>query len=213
MFLTLNDFIGDCNVSQSRYGNVDLNSIIAASERKILIDLLGEDLYAKVIATPTTSPYSLLVSGTTYHVENQDGVTVNIVYQGLKPMLKYFAYADILKFQKDSNTNVGQVEAKVDNAEKSAANKLNVLISQAYNKGLALYGYDIDNYAVNDSFIRGKRYQEIENYKIYTEYEYYKLYLRGSVYNYLSYEKTNHPGYFPTWNFQIKNVMAFNGFL
>ena len=210
-FCVLADFTGDVNVSQSRYGNTDLNDVIAATEKKILKDLLGEDLYAKVIAEPTTSPYSLLVSGTTYHVENQDDVSVNIVYEGLKPMLKYFCYAEILKRQQNENTNVGQVEPNQDNSNRMQKNNLNTLISQAYNKGLDLYGYDIDNYAANDSFIRGKRFEQ--NIKVISEYDYYKCFLRASCYNYLSYEKTSHPNYFPTWDFCIKSISGFNGWL
>jgi hypothetical protein len=209
-FCVLADFTGDVNVSQSRYGNADLLSIIETTEKKILKDLLGEDLYAKVIAAPTTSPYSLLVSGTTYHVLNQDDISVNIVYEGIKPMLKYFCYAEILKRQQNENTSVGQVEPNQDNSNRMPKNNLNTLISQAYNKGLDLYGYDIDNYAANDSFIRGKRYQDL---KVISEYDYYQKFLRASCYNYLSYEATNHPSYFETWIFTIKNISGFSGWL
>lgn len=209
-FNLITDFSGDCNVSQNKYAKTDYETIIASTETKILKDLLGEDLYLKLIAAPTTAPYADLVNGKTYSVVNEDGVTVNVNYQGIKPMLKYFTYAEILKHQETENTEVGQVEPMQNNSGRVSKNNLSSLISAAYNKGVPLYGYDIESCSNNISFICGSRNSERFNTPTYN---YYDELVKGSCYNYLYYCKENYPSYFPTWKFIVKQEMFFNGYL
>ena len=97
-FITITDFVGEFNISQNKYATTDYNAIITATEEAVLKDLLGEDLYLKLIAdlngsyVPQTAKYLELVNGKTYSVINGDGVTVNVNYQGIKKMLKYFTW-------------------------------------------------------------------------------------------------------------------------
>lgn len=209
-FLLITDFTGDVNVSQNKYAKTDYENIIASVEEKILIDLLGEDLYLKLIATPTVSPYLELVNGTTYTVINADNVTVNVNYKGIKSMLKYFTFYEILKHQETENTEVGQVDPMQNNSQRVAKNNLSKLISDAYNKGVDLYGYDIQTYGNSKSLIRGLKDDSIHKYDYY---DYYKYYVKGSCFNYLYHCKENHATYFPTWQFTEKESMLMNGYL
>lgn len=209
-FNLITDFTGECNVSQNRYATTDYNAIIASIEEKILKSLLGDDLYLKLIATPSTAPYADLVNGKTYSVVNEGGITVNVNYKGIKQMLKYFTYAEILKLQESENTEVGQVEPMQNNSGRVTKKSLGILICSAYNKGVALYGYDIENCSYNLAFISGSRNADRFNKK---EYDYWSEIVKGSCYNYLYYCKVNYPSYFPTWQFTIKDEMFLNGYL
>jgi len=209
-FNVVSDFIGEFNISQNKYATTDYTSVIATTEEKILKDLLGEDLYMKLIATPTTAPYADLVNGKTYSVVNIDGVTVNINYQGIKKMLKYFTYAELLRYQETENTEVGQVEPSQTNSVRMAKNNLSAKISEAYNKGVKLYGFDIETYGNNASLIRGLRDSTV---KKYTEYDYYSEIVKGTAFNYLYYCEKNFPSYFPTWQFSKKDLSFCNGYL
>ncbi len=203
--LILSDFSGELNISQSKYGNADLISIIATVEEKILKDLLGEDLYLKLITTPAN--YTDLINGCTYSVINEEGITVNVIYQGLKPMLKYFTYAELLKHQQSENTEVGQVEPLQNNSIRMTKNNLSVKISEAYNKGVKLYGFDIENWKNDNSFICRRRNAERKK----TEYDYYAELVKGTAYNYLYTQRLQ--TVYLTWQFTIKDFMLANGYL
>ena len=207
MFVLLSDMTGQWNISQTKYGNTDLQLVIDTTVEKILKDLLGEDLYLKLIAGPTTSPYADLVNGKTYSVVNGDGVTVNVEYKGIKDMLKYFCYAEILKYQDNKATEIGQVEPLGQSSERMVKNQLNRLIETAYNKGVTLYGINIEAFQSNDSFIRGRRFRETLQQK--SQVDYYKYYVRGNCFNFLYNYKAN----YPTWQFTDKEEMIFGGWL
>jgi hypothetical protein len=215
-FIVRTDFVGEFKISQNRWANTDHDAIIASVEEKILKDLLGEDLYLKLIAdlngsyVPQTQKYIDLVNSKTYTVVNVDGVTVNVNYQGIKKMLKYFTYAELLKFQSTQNTEVGQVEPSQNNSTKVAPVNLSGLISDSYNKGLDLYGFDIQTYGNYNSLIRGLKDSSV---KKYTEYDYYELLVKGSCFNYLWYQYENNPTYFPTWQFTVKDYIFIGGYL
>jgi len=216
-FNSITAFTGECNISQDKYSSTDYNAIILATEEKILRDLLGGDLYNKLIAdlngsyVPQTQKYIDLVNGKTYQVENGEGVTVNVDYKGIKPMLKYFCYSQLLKSQDQQNSMVGQVEPVQENSQRPAKNRLNILVENAYNKGVELYGIDIENYSYNDSFIRGKRYQQ--SIKKVTEFDYYVELVKSNCFNYLYYCSQNFATYYPTWMFTPKSISGFNGWL
>lgn len=211
-FLVITDFTGECNISQNRYAKADYDSIIADTEEKILRDLLGADLYLKLMAdlsggVPQTQKYIDLVNGKTYTVTNAEGVVVNVDYKGLKPMLKYFTHANLVRSQDSQNTEVGQVEPVQENSQRMSKNRMNLIIQTSYNKGFALYGYDIENYCYNDSFICGRRYQE--SIKKSSGFDYYTELIKGTCFNFLYQYRTN----YPTWQFTPKTVMGFNGWL
>ena len=204
MYNQITDFTGECNISQNRFAKIDYEAIITAVETSILKELLGEDLYLKLVATPAS--YTDLINGCTYSVVNEFGVTVNISYLGIKPMLKYFTYAELLKHQDSQNTEVGQMEPDQENSRRMAKNHLNNLVSTAYNKGVALYGYDIESWRNDNSFICGRRNKEVKS-----EQDYWKIYVTGNCFNYLY--KNKAVTAFLTWQFKIKQEMFMNGFL
>jgi hypothetical protein len=218
-FNLITDFTGEFNITQSKYGNSDLTLLITEVEEKILNDLLGEDLRLKFIAdlasiTPTQK-YIDLRDGKVYSVVNEDGVTVNVNYQGIKKMLKYFTYCEILKFQDSQNTEVGQVIPKQQNSTRLSEkpNQLSVKIEKYYNKGCDLYGYDIENYSdyLTNPIYGNTPITDFSNVYIndIRKYNYYHELVKGSCFNFLFKNKTD----YLTWQFTVKDKMFLNGYL
>ena len=221
-FNLITDFTGEFNISQSKFGESDLENVITITEEEILKQLLGEDLHAKFIAglavTPTPDViWTDLRDGKTYTVVNKDGVTVNVIYQGIKKMLRYFCYCEMLKFQSSQNTEVGEVDPQQQNSTRKANSQLAVQIEKAYNKGIALYGFDIENYgnAYNNNLITR---QNLDYYNCHCDcnnsnpkykYDYYAELVKGSCFNYLYKYKDN----YPTWQFNVKDLMLLGGWL
>jgi hypothetical protein len=213
MFLALSDFTGDCNISQSRFGKTDSDLLIAGTEERILKELLGYDLYLKLIAdlngsyVPQTQKYVRLVNGYTYTVVNADGVTVNVAYKGIKPMLKYFTYYDILLSKDNQASDVGQVEPVQENSQRMSKNQLNRMLRTAYNKGVALYGYDIEkDINMQTNPIYGGNYKLTDE----PEYDYFAELVKGSCFNFLyKYYLTD----YTTWQFTAKRDMLMSGYL
>ena len=216
-FNSLTDFTGEFNITQSKYGDTDLTSIITVSEERILKDLLGEDLYLKLIAdlsggVPQTQKYIDLVNGKTYSVVNEDGITVNVDYQGIKRMLRYFAYCDILKYQDSKNSEVGQVVSNQNNSTRLSdkSNQLTVKIEPYYNKGTELYGFDIENYS---NYLTNPIYGDIPITDFVDtrkrKYDYYKELVKGSCFNFLYKNKTD----YSTWQFTVKDKIFLGGWL
>jgi hypothetical protein len=207
MFNNLTDFTGDCNISQTKYGKTDLEAIITTTEETILKELLGEDLYLKVIAAPAT--YTNLINGYTYSVINGDSITVNVAYKGIKQMLKYFTYAEMLKFLDNQTSQVGQIEPEENNSKRMAKTNHSKLVMDAYNKGVNLYGFDIETWNGNGNwFITGRRNKYKE---ALSEEDYYEMYVKGSCFNFLyNYKDTTA---YLTWQFSEKELMMLNGFL
>jgi hypothetical protein len=198
-FVLLNDFVGEISISQSRYGNDKLNSIITTVEAKILTDLLGDDLYLKLKADlvnniPQTTKYLNLVNGVTYSVKNIDNIDVNVDYKGIKQMLRYFIYAELIRLQETDNTEVGEVEAKQQNSTRARKTQLNTLISNAYNNGVKLYGKDIEDFTVS--------------IKMHNNEYFYNL-VKNNCFNFLYKHITD----YPTWQFTPKEYMFLNGYL
>lgn len=198
-FVLLTDFVGEISISQSRYGNDKLNSIITTVEAKILTDLLGDDLYLKLKADlvnniPQTTKYLNLVNGVTYSVKNIDNIDVNVDYKGIKQMLRYFIYAELIRLQETDNTEVGEVEAKQQNSTRAKKAQLNTLISNAYNNGVKLYGKDIEDFTVS--------------IKMHNNEYFYNL-VKNNCFNFLYKNITD----YPTWQFTPKDYMFLNGYL
>lgn len=212
----ITEFIGDVAVSQNKYNTDHLNQIIADTEERILKDLLGDDLYHKFIdgLALETPPdiYVDLRDGLTYKVYNKDGVLVNVKYEGVKKMLRYFTFAEIIKFQDSENTDVGQVEPNQSNSNRVAKNQLAVKIENAYNKGVALYGFDIENYSdyiTNPIYGNQPATEPFSDYEQKRKYDYYKELIKPSCYNFLYKYKAN----YPTWTFSTKDKMFLGGYL
>jgi len=198
-FVLLTDFVGEIAISQSKYGNDKLNSIITTTEAKILTDLLGDDLYLKLKADlvnniPQTTKYLNLVNGVTYSVKNIDNIDVNVDYKGIKQMLRYFIYAELIRLQETDNTEVGEVEAKQQNSTRARKTQLNTLISNAYNNGVKLYGKDIEDFTVS--------------IKMHNNEYFYNL-VKNNCFNFLYKHITD----YPTWQFTPKDYMFLNGYL
>jgi hypothetical protein len=142
-FYTLNDFIGEINLSLSNDTNVQAQFEAMANQigDDILRDLLNDKLYTDLIAdldgngNPQTQPYIDLVDGITYIDDNQE----TIAYQGLKRMLRYFVWEQTLMFTRSSNSTNGQEVANSENAVKLTRFQLRKEREPIQNKAVDLY--------------------------------------------------------------------------
>lgn len=82
-------------------------------EKKMLTKLMGETLYNDFKNNTTVTKYANLINGvsTTYEYNGK-----NKVYTGLKDMLAYFTWFYYVSDQQTFNSQVGQVQPKVQNA-------------------------------------------------------------------------------------------------
>jgi len=201
-FILTTDFIGEINISQNQYTTSDLQSIIESTERLVLSDLLGEDLYAKLIAdldvnyVPQTVKYLTLVNGGSYTATNGEGTTVTVTYRGIKQMLKYFTYYYYVKNQMNQNTIAGTVINSQENAIQLNKAALNDIVNAMYNKGVDLYGkklYASENPSISVKIIDDTYIDET---------------VKGNCYNFLiEYKDAD----YPTWMFTEKKKIHFNG--
>jgi len=106
MLLTRQDFIGELRVATGQITDADFVAVVTAAEECVLTDLLGVALYRSFTqgmeAEEVEARWVKLAYGEvyTYH-----GMCYH--YKGVKHMLKYFAYADLVRLQRFSDTHAG----------------------------------------------------------------------------------------------------------
>ncbi len=152
MFVTQDEFKGDIQITQSADISSNLTEIIEKSEKKYLRLLLGDDLYLKLIADlnngiPQTQKYKDLMDGVTY----SNGAR-NIIYDGLRQMLRYFCYSEYIKINY-VDTSIGFVKQDKVNSDNIGNLFTEDNSNKAFNKGLQLYKsayvfiiYKLDDY-------------------------------------------------------------------
>lgn len=195
-FILTTDFKGDKYISQNVFTLEDLQYFIDLTQEKILKDLLGEDLYGKLLSDctnniPATTKYINLLNGKTYTETNESGQTVNVYYKGLKEMLRYFTFYYFMKEQPYKSTISGIMESNQENSTKISNMQLNRIIIQAYNKGIKLYGKkhsEINTETVSSKIYSTKYVQEI---------------IKGNAFNFLYKHLTD----YPTWTFTEKQYI------
>jgi len=195
-FIVPTDFKGDKYISQNVFTLEDLQYYIDTVQEKILKELLGEDLYLKLLAdctdnVPATQKYIDLLDGKTYTETNAEGTTVNVQYKGLKEMLRYFTFYYFIKEQPFRATISGVMAGENENGKAISAMQLNRIVVQAYNKGVDLYGKKLSVYET-----------ETVSAKIYSA-KYNAEIIRGNAYNFLYKYKTT----YPTWSFIEKSYI------
>lgn len=124
------DFIGDVTLNVGNR-STDFQVVIDNVERKVLIDLLGYDLYVLFIAglaeTPTVhAKWTALKNGADQ-------------CRGVKKMLKYFIYAEWINTGNYINTVSGMSSNQAENATALTPGQIAQLYDNAYNKGVAIY--------------------------------------------------------------------------
>ena len=107
-------------------------------EKKMLKKLFGITLYTDFDANKTIAKYATLINGDTTAF-TYNGYTK--VFTGLKDMLAYFTYYFYIRKQNRFNTQMGQMQAKVQNAERISPAEDSMF---AWNEGVKLYYETID---------------------------------------------------------------------
>jgi hypothetical protein len=137
MLLTRQDFVGELRVATGQITDADFVAVVTAAEERVLTDLLGVALYRSFTqgmeAEEVEARWVKLAYGEvyTYH-----GMCYH--YKGVKHMLKYFAYADLVRLQRFSDTHAGVVENEDVIGSVSKA-QLILLIEARVNQGVLLY--------------------------------------------------------------------------
>lgn len=137
MLLSRQDFVGELTIATGQITESDFEAVVQAAEERVLTDLLGVALYGSLKAgleeEEIAERWVKLVSGEVYTYRG-----VSYHYKGLKHMLKYFAYADLVRFQRFSDTHAGVVENEDVIGSVSKA-QLILLIEARINNGVMLY--------------------------------------------------------------------------
>lgn len=148
-FVQVSDLTGDIDVTQNSYAQDNALDIIKKTEKQYLRQLLGDDLYLAFIAdlssyVPQTQKYTDLLDGKNYKVVNTDDVIVNKIFRGVKEMLKYFCYYDIVINSRYYNSLMGEYKAEAENSERLTASEMNDLLMDAWNKAVDIYNEAFD---------------------------------------------------------------------
>ena len=149
MFTKQSDFIGDVEITQSADVTEKLNAIIDTVEKNVLRLLLGDDLYILFKADldaenePQTDKYKNLLNGVTYDYGEEKRM-----FDGLKPMLRYFIYSEYIKYNSMQATT-GTVLPEKDNSTNLTNFDISELSNNAYNKGINYYRKAISYIAMN----------------------------------------------------------------
>jgi hypothetical protein len=107
--------------------------------------LLGDAEYIKLLAdltdgVPSTQKYIDLINGKNY--VNTSGK--NVIFQGIKEMLKGFVYFDYMDINQNSPSPMGQVDQQVENSTK-ASNYQNIN-GFRHNMGVDIYNNEAYDY-------------------------------------------------------------------
>ena len=147
----------------------DFDSAIVDIEKQILIDLLGYDLYSKFIAgLAEQNPLQKwldLRDGKEYETQDADGRTVKVKWSGFQnaeyiSCLAYFIYYEWQVNNYSQNSTTGENKATAQNSERASMSDYNRKLVYAYNKGVDLYGLDIESIGGINVILRSPRYQE-----------------------------------------------------
>ena len=156
----INDYYGLINLPKSGQPNDFFENFAFDIEKEVLrgngsndYGLLGDDLYAKLIANldatnePTTEPYITLVNGGNYL--GSDGKT--IIFDGLKRMLTYFVYNSFVKENFDFATHFGTAKTQPENSERGTFRNVNYKANKRYNIGVESHNGQVYNYLQDNS--------------------------------------------------------------
>lgn len=203
-FISPSDFTGEIALSQNEFNLNQIQKIIESTEETILVDLLGYDLYTKLIENldsnyePVIQIYKDLVNGKKYNITLSNGATFQVNYKGIKQMLRYFTYYYYLQSQQTQNTISGQVINQEENATKANKIELNELSQKIYNKGVNLYG---------NNKVLGTKDCPLSSVTIIRHSDYDIFESKATCFNFLN----NHSSDYPTWLFTPKKQILFNG--
>ena len=153
--------------------------------KDILKKGLGPPLYELYVAgiAAETQKYENIRDGTTYTVTNKDGDTVTVRWNGLlntdkDSLLAYFIFAQYAADQNSYNTSIGEQSA---NNQNSTLVFPESKIRQAYNRGVELYGQELNDADLKYMYFKSPRRRAaiLEQLKSRTQ-DYYKDILKSN---------------------------------
>jgi hypothetical protein len=213
-FTDITYYTGDIQLSITETLTVEFNSFIEKKEKELLIKLLGYDLYKAFTEALSGSPdqkWTDLRDGKDYQVTDENGNSVYVEWVGLqndekKSFLAYFIYYEWIKSTQTRNQPGGEFFGVNENSEIAPPFMLNGKVSDAYNKGVEMYGIDLEKgQYYSDWFIRGL--DAPSNYK---GFNYYDEILKGSAFNFIYFMNQDDPSTYPNWKFtEIRNINEF----
>jgi hypothetical protein len=143
MLLSKYDFVGELSIATGHITDPDFEAVAGAVEERVLTDLLGVALYGKLKAgleaEEVAERWVKLAFGEVYIYR---GLMYH--FKGLKHMLKYFAYAELIRLQRFTDTHAGVVENEDVIGSVSKAQLL-LLIESRLNTGIVCY-HDAQDY-------------------------------------------------------------------
>ena len=176
-------------------------------EKDILKKAFGPPLYELYVAgiAAETQKYENIRDGTTYTVTNKDGDTVTVRWNGLlntdkDSLLAYFIFAQYAADQNSYNTSIGEQSA---NNQNSTLVFPESKIRQAYNRGVELYGQELNDADLKYMYFKSPRRRAaiLEQLKSRTQ-DYYKDILKSTLYNFIYFMNLqNGDDYYPYWEF------------
>jgi len=140
--LQISNFTGELALPKNGWNTNDLNAQIVANQEKYLRKLLGDTLYIDFEANPTHQKWVDFVDGVIYDTDTVNETTgqfYKLQWSGVKVMLKYLIYAEIRLFANDKTFTGGAYEPSGENATTPDRSQRNVLVKEAYNKGVRYY--------------------------------------------------------------------------
>jgi len=126
-------------------GNTTLEDVITLTTENTLRFLMGDKLYGLYVAdldangNPQTQKYKDLVNGVTY----TDCNGYEVIYIGLKQMLKYFVFSEWKTENTFRDAATGTVQQDSDVSNKATLLSITIESNRFFDKGLRLYNMAI----------------------------------------------------------------------
>lgn len=209
-FITNSDFVGDKFIPLGQNDITLFNQTITVYQKRILLDLLGWDLYlafeAGLAEDPIPAKWSNLKDGDSSAYEvSFNGEDHSIKYEGMSEMLIYLIWFYYMRDLARKMAYSGKVLPKNENSQVVIADDEMV---RNHNKGIELYGYDWANlqtqigFAVKDlNLVKNRRC--VSNYKdAHLNNEALKI--QSNVYNYIYFKNDSDSTIYPKWVFTRK---------
>lgn len=144
--ISIDYFIGEIELPNKSDNSTSINQAIVQYEKEILIDLLGYELYALLVAdgyeSPNTERFQKIVNGGEFDLE-YCGKTIKSKWNGLKDettyqsLLAYYTYYEYVRRSNDHLSGVGNMMLQSETGKRE--NPSNKLVN-SWNRMLDMYG-------------------------------------------------------------------------
>lgn len=125
-------------------------------EKKVLRQLLGDDLYLTFIAniSQSSGKYKDLLDGVASY-ELADGT--NAIFDGITEMLPFFIYFYYRRDEQTTRTGQGDFSDQAENSERPDKSDTRALSIKAYNRGMKFY-IETDKYITRQNEVESDYY-------------------------------------------------------